>query len=274
MKIVCLVENTQGQSSCGVEHGLSYYIETEKHKILMDAGDTDLVLKNAELLGVDLAAVDIAFLSHGHHDHGGGLRYFAQVNSTAKIYMQSSAAGQYFSDELGNVFKYIALPEEVKALPQIEYVDGSVKIDDELEIMAGIGLAHPLPSGCLRQKMIEGGEYVQDDFRHEQCLVVTQNGKYFLFSGCAHHGILNIMERFREVYGKDPDYVFSGMHMMKQAGYDEADIANIEETSRSLQMTDTVYYTGHCTSIAGFEIMQGVMGDQIRYMHCGDTLTF
>ena len=272
MKVICLVENTTNCPGCGAEHGLSYYIETEKHKVLMDAGDTDLVLKNAEVLGVDLGAVDIAFLSHGHHDHGGGIPYFVSVNDHAKIYMQRSAAGQYFSDELGNVFKYIGLAEETKKLPQIEYVDGSLKIDDELEILAGIGLARPMPAGCLRQRMLMDGKYLQDDFRHEQCLVITQGDQRYMFSGCAHHGILNIMDRYREVYGGDPVYVFSGMHMMKQSGYDEADRKNIAATAKELQKTAAVYYTGHCTSIPGFEIMQSVMGDQIRYMHAGDIL--
>ena len=38
MRIINLVENTEGTSGCGVEHGLCFYIETEKHKLLMDTG--------------------------------------------------------------------------------------------------------------------------------------------------------------------------------------------------------------------------------------------
>ncbi len=57
MRIVTLVENSCGNENCIAEHGLSIYIETEKHKLLLDTGQTDAVVRNAEALGVDLIAV-------------------------------------------------------------------------------------------------------------------------------------------------------------------------------------------------------------------------
>ena len=79
MKIVNLIENTEGCSGCASEHGLSFYIETVKHKLLVDTGATDTFIRNAEILGVDLAAVDTVILSHGHYDHGGGLPAFVKI---------------------------------------------------------------------------------------------------------------------------------------------------------------------------------------------------
>ena len=67
MKITALVENTvSGQlaGTLGREHGLSLYIEALGHKILFDMGQTDLFARNAAALGADLAAVDLAVLSH------------------------------------------------------------------------------------------------------------------------------------------------------------------------------------------------------------------
>ena len=58
MKIITLVENTVENEKCIAEHGLSIYIETEKHKLLLDTGQTDAVVKNAEVLNIDLSAVD------------------------------------------------------------------------------------------------------------------------------------------------------------------------------------------------------------------------
>ena len=77
------------------EHGLSFYIETKKHKLLVDAGATNAFLENAGRLGVDLRLVDTMILSHGHYDHAGGILGFVQVNPTAKILMQSHAGGAY-----------------------------------------------------------------------------------------------------------------------------------------------------------------------------------
>ena len=87
MKIITLVENTVGNESCIAEHGLSVYIETEKHRLLLDTGQTDAVVTNAETLGIDLTAVDTVILSHGHYDHSGGILPFSEFNHTAQIIM-------------------------------------------------------------------------------------------------------------------------------------------------------------------------------------------
>ena len=73
MKIINLIENTPGIPNCGYEHGLSFYIETKNHRLLVDSGATDLFLWNAKTLGIDLTKVDTMILSHGHYDHGGGI---------------------------------------------------------------------------------------------------------------------------------------------------------------------------------------------------------
>lgn len=86
MKITVLCVNTKSSDELVCEHGLSLYIETAKHCILFDMGQTDAYLVNAEKLGVDVSKVDIAFLSHGHYDHGGGLQAFLNVNAR-QMYM-------------------------------------------------------------------------------------------------------------------------------------------------------------------------------------------
>ena len=86
MKIWTLVENTSINENIKNEHGLSFYIETKNHKILFDFGQSDIFVENAEQMGIDLSCVDIAILSHGHYDHGGGIKKFLQINSNAKIY--------------------------------------------------------------------------------------------------------------------------------------------------------------------------------------------
>ena len=85
MRILNLIEDTPGKEGCLFEHGLSFYVETEKHKLLVDTGATDAFLKNAKVLGVNPQEIDTVILSHGHYDHGGGLLAFADVNDKALI---------------------------------------------------------------------------------------------------------------------------------------------------------------------------------------------
>jgi 7,8-dihydropterin-6-yl-methyl-4-(beta-D-ribofuranosyl)aminobenzene 5'-phosphate synthase len=80
MIIKALAENTSVREDLGCEHGLSLYIETTAHKILFDTGTGELFAKNARLMEVDLRQVDIAFISHGHYDHGGGPKTFLSLN--------------------------------------------------------------------------------------------------------------------------------------------------------------------------------------------------
>ncbi len=81
-KITTLVENTVAQGSKYLigEHGLSFYIETQSHKILFDTGQNLAISNNAQVLGIDLSRIDTVILSHGHYDHTGGLKSLLECN--------------------------------------------------------------------------------------------------------------------------------------------------------------------------------------------------
>ena len=295
MRIINLVENTEGASGCGVEHGLCFYIETEKHKLLMDTGQTGLLLENAEKLGIDLTKVDTVVLSHGHYDHGGGILPFAKINPTAKIYVPEKAFGEYYSMNKDGEPHYIGLAKEIQELPQVVKVsakasleakpetkpeaseeakaaDGIYRIDDELALFSGIGSEHVIPSTNQRLKKKTEDGFVQDDFAHEQCLVISEGVKKVLLSGCAHHGILNIMDRYCELFGEEPDFVISGFHMMKKHNYSDEDINMIIDTALALRQYKTVFYTGQCTGVEPYNAMKKLMGDQLHYVHSGDEI--
>ena len=85
MRIINLVENELGNSGCEAAHGLSFYVETENHKLLFDSSPSEIVIRNAQKLGVDLPAVDTVILSHGHYDHSGGILAFADLLREAAV---------------------------------------------------------------------------------------------------------------------------------------------------------------------------------------------
>lgn len=289
MYIRNLVENTEGNALCGCEHGLSFYIETQRHKLLMDTGASDLFMRNAQALGIDLTAVDTVILSHGHYDHGGGIMPFSEINSGARIYLQTSAFGDYCSLHREGE-RYIGLSPQIRDLKQIVPVGrqvsqdmaagsssedpGVLEIDDELTLFWNIGNTHPVPDGNKSLKIRTPGSLVQDDFRHEQCLVIRQDGRTVLLSGCAHHGILNILDRFRALFGCSPDAVISGFHMMRRHGYSKSDIRTIEETAAALKDYPAQFFTCHCTGTEPYEMMRRIMGGQLRYVHCGEEVSF
>ncbi len=275
MKITSLIENTAGAEGCVPLHGLSLYIETERHRVLMDFGPSDDTLRNAERLGVDLRGVDVAVLSHGHYDHSGGLLAFAEMNPKAPIYMQRSAVGEnYAYDGPEKRHRYIGIDRRIAELPQVRLLDGDCWIDDELELFTVKSRRFPLPSTNKRILRKVGDGFVQDDFSHEQCLCVRSGGRSALLSGCAHSGILNVMDAFAEKFGgaRLPDVVVSGFHLMRRTGYAEGDFREQVEIANRLMELPCRFCTCHCTGVEPFERMKAIMGDRLSYLRTGESI--
>lgn len=273
MKIINLIENTEGRSSCAYAHGLSFYVETEKHKLLLDLGPSAETLRNADALGIDLSAVDTVVLSHGHYDHSGGIIPFTRVNDKALIYMQESAVDDYYADdgkEARPRFRYIGIDKAIARLPQVRFIHGDKVIDDELELFVIRDRSHVLPSTNSNLLVLSKDEYQKDDFGHEHCLVIRQDSKSILMSGCAHNGILSILDAYMYKYGQAPDLVVSGFHLMKKTDYSDSEINEIKAIAKELKNYPTRFVTCHCTGIAAFDVMKEIMGDNLDYVHSGE----
>lgn len=271
MKIINLIENTEGAAKCQTEHGLSFYIETFGHKLLVDTGASDAFISNAEILGVDLEQVDTVFLSHGHYDHAGGILAFLEKNEKAKIYLHQMAGKAYYH-KTDTREDYIGIDLRILESPQVELVDGNTRMDDALFLFSGVSERKLWPSGNLELKVKKGEGFVQDEFLHEQYLVIEEDGKKVLVSGCAHNGILNILQEYHNLYGEAPDVVISGFHMQKKNGYSEEDFSVIKGIAEELKTNypETKFYTGHCTGEIPYQIMKEIMGEQLDYVHSGD----
>ena len=276
MRIINLIENTEGKSGCVYEHGLSFYIETQDHKALLDLGQTDNSLRNAETLGVDLKAVDTVVLSHGHYDHSGGIMSFNAINNRAVIYMQRSAGGEYYADDgkmaAGERYRFIGIDKAILTLPQVRLLQGDHVIDDELELFTIKNRTHMLPFTNKRLLIKSEDGFVSDDFVHEHFLVVKDKGVTVLMSGCAHNGILSILDAYKEKYGKHPDIVVSGFHLMVKREYREDELREVKAIAEELSSYPTRFYTCHCTGLPAFEEMKKIMGDQLDYVHSGDEI--
>ena len=273
MRILNLVENEPGDSGCEAAHGLSFYVETENHKLLFDSSPSDVVIRNAQKLGVDLTIVDTVILSHGHYDHSGGILPFVELNPRAKIYMQQNAGGEYYAfdgEEQG--FRYIGIDKKILLLPQVQLLKGDTKLDDELQVFTVDQRAYPLPSTNKRLRELCNGQYIQDEFHHEQNLLLTTDGKKILFCGCAHNGILNVMETLERKFGLAslPDLVIGGFHLMKRTEFSEADIVEVTEIANRLRAYKAHFATCHCTGLPVFNQMKEIMGEQLSYVRSGD----
>ena len=272
MRIICLIENTKGTNDCSYAHGLSFYIETAKHRILLDLGPSGETVENAQKLDIDLRSIDTVILSHGHYDHSGGIIPFSKINDKAAIYIQKPAVGEFYSDD-GDKYRYIGIDKEIPTLQQVRFIEGDYVVDEELSLFVMDERQGDVPSTNISLKEKKDGSYVQDDFRHEQFLILKDDDRKIIFSGCAHNGVLNILKEYKRKTGTEPDAVISGFHLMKNTDYSDDELREIISTAEKLKQYHTMFYTCHCTGMPAYQIMKNIMGDQLEYVHSGDEVT-
>lgn len=271
MIIKALVENTTILDELKPEHGLSLYIETHKHKLLFDMGAGSLFAENAKKMSVDLSEVDIAVISHGHYDHGGGLKTFMNVNSKAKIYLNRKAFDKHYTDRPSGKKVFIGLDDQL-IQDRIIFVGDYLNIDDELELFSNVRNTRFSPSGNQDLLVESGAMLVQDDFAHEQNLIIKEDSKTLLVMGCAHNGVVNIMDFFQKLKNGFPGTIIGGFHLYNRSRNKAEDPAIVIQIGEYLKNTGTMCYTCHCTGIEPYNNLKEIMGGKIDYLATGSQL--
>lgn len=232
VSVTTLIENTLGEHlQLHAEHGLSFYVEAGERKFIFDTGSSNLFLKNAELLGIDLKVVDSVFISHGHYDHSGGYNDFRAFRGAegSELFVRPGFFDKKYGIKnnsvqfLGNAFTR----EEIEA----EGVKVNVLTDNVVEVFPNVFSISGFERNCEIEKvnprfMIERGEEREiDDFSDEQSIVIRSLKGLVVLVGCSHPGIINILETVKKNFDEKIYAVIGGTHLV------EADDARLEYTT-------------------------------------------
>lgn len=261
MKLTVLTENTACRSDLEAVHGLSMLLETGNTRILLDVGPGEEFARNAGLLGIDLSTVDLCVISHGHDDHGGGLGRFLRENDHAPVYLAEGAFDRHFAGA-----EEIGLDMALQTHPQVQLA-GPL-----LELPGGVTLFSKVPGDTLVPVANSGllDEQGPDPFLHEQDMLIVEGDKLYLFGGCAHRGIVNILERAKELVGRYPDVVVSGLHLAAGGtGRCMADEGYLDELSACLLKTGAMFYSCHCTGPVALHALQTRMPGRLEAISAG-----
>lgn len=279
MKVIALIENTcsPGNDGLTAEHGLSLHIEHAGKRLLFDTGASGAFADNAERLGVNLAAVDLAVLSHHHYDHGGGLRRFLEINSRAPVYLRGPAVRDYHFRLLW-MERYVGLDQALlrENADRFHLVTERTAIAPGATLLTEINRRYPEPRGNRSLYVTRDGERVRDDFGHELVLVLGEPAGLAVFTGCSHHGILNMIAAVTQSFpGADIAAVFGGFHLVALPPFNfmsgsRREVRGIAQELLGFPVQRV--YTGHCTGTHAFRALKSVLGERLDYIATGRTV--
>jgi len=252
IKITVLVENAAGGRGLYGEHGLSYLIEAGGQKVLLDAGQSDLVVKNALAMGVDLSNLDSIILSHGHYDHTGGFdAVLDQLAGEVKIYLHPAALDPKYklttdreSVDIGTSDKAIESIKTARNISRCKWTQAPTRI---AEVLTATGYVR-------RRNDFEdtGGAFYADADCKEKDFIADDQSLFFNSSdgvvvvlGCCHAGIVNTLDYIAELAGSDKIYaVIGGMHLLR------AKDDRLEKTMEAFKKYDVqMIVPAHCTGM-------------------------
>lgn len=247
-RITCLVEDKPSHTLMG-EHGLSLYIEGERD-ILFDTGQSSLFAENASILGLELGGADAAIISHGHYDHGGGLRHFMGINDSAEVFMGEGAFRRRYAVE-DSVKRFIGIPE-VKS-ERINFVGETLPLGDGYTLLKDFGGRFGRPAGNRTLFMKTGSGLVPDSFQDEIVLVIESGREVHIITGCSHSGILNIIEAASQLFpDRSIGVLAGGFHL-------SGDVSGVARGLAEFKVREI--YTGHCTSEGALHELDDILGN-------------
>ncbi len=217
--ITTLVEDTVLGTGLSCEHGLSFWIGYGDRRVLFDAGQTDLLLKNAKKLGVDLGKTNAVILSHGHYDHTGGLVVVLDGAPEALVYTHPAALEPKFSCK-GAEARAIGMPDSVKEILHSHAEKNRVLwTEAPVEVMPGLFVTGPIPRNTDFEDV--GGAFYVDENCEQADTLPDDQAAFFdtprglvVLLGCSHAGVVNTLNYIMTISGnKHIDSVVGGMHL-------------------------------------------------------------
>ncbi|RKY11174.1 MAG: MBL fold metallo-hydrolase [Planctomycetota bacterium] len=216
IRITTLVENTASDPQLLTEHGLSFWIEYADKRVLFDTGQSDMLIRNAKTLGINLAEANAIVLSHGHYDHTGGLAVVLDIAAKAKLYLHLAAIGPKFSRK-GLKERSICMPDSAKKAIRDREV---IWTKTPTKIFHGVTVTSQVPR-VNKFEDVGGAFFLDQNGRKpdglldDQALFIESPKGLIIVLGCAHAGVVNTLHRIADLSRRKNFYaVMGGMHLL------------------------------------------------------------
>lgn len=285
MKITVVVDNcvpTLAKVAFRGEHGLSVLIETGANRILFDTGQSDLVVRNLGLLGVHPKDLDAIVLSHGHYDHTGGLpAILAMAGKRLPVFSHPDIFKPRFS-VTGSNCRYVGVPFNKEYLTRLGADFRSV--EEPLELVPNLWISGPIPretsyeDGDARLVVPEEGcecdcnepatGFQKDSLIDDMAIFIRCSKGFLLLGGCAHSGIINMVNHGLKVTGSIKVHgILGGTHLGPTSDSQQS------ATISALEWFNPDFIaSNHCTGFAVMAKLAQVFGPQFIPAFCGTVI--
>jgi 7,8-dihydropterin-6-yl-methyl-4-(beta-D-ribofuranosyl)aminobenzene 5'-phosphate synthase len=228
-RLTIVFNNIHYVSNLRTGWGFACFVEGFRHTLLFDTGsDGDILLSNMKGLGIDPGAISTIFLSHIHADHCAGLERFLHQNHEVTIYLPESFPASLIQgiQDLGVRVKTVNKP--VQLFPMVHSTG-------------------------------EMGEWIR-----EQSLVLETPKGLVIITGCAHPGIVNIVQKVKTIFKKDIYMVVGGFHL---AGTSAERVQEVIQKLKGLGVEKVA--PSHCTGGQAIRLFKESWGANFVEGGCG-----
>lgn len=245
MKLRVLVDNnTYIDNYYLAEPAVSYYIEDEDEKILFDTGYSDVCIKNAKAMNININELSKIVISHGHNDHTGGLKYlFENINNKdVELIAHPEALNKKTCDN-----EYIGTSmskEQLEKVCKLKLTDEPLNISENIVFLGEIPQINDFETREKIGKCDYKGTTMDDTVRDDTAIVYKSEKGLFIITGCSHSGICNIIEYAKKICNENRILgIIGGFHLFECNKRIEKTVEYLKENSIEL------LYPCHCVSL-------------------------
>lgn len=279
-RITVICENrASGAMGITGEHGFAALIERGDRKILVDTGQGMTLKSNAQVLGIDLKKVDTVVLSHGHFDHTGGLPQVLFPPRGLRVIAHPDVFDKKYAEAktpLGTTRAFIGIKFQREFLEttlgacfdfQTEYSEIAPGVFFSGQVPRTTDFEHPDTHLLVK----EGEGFIVDPLLDDISLLIETAKGPVIVTGCAHAGIVNVMNHFKQQSGHDTFHaVIGGTHL----GF----MGLGEQLDKSLDAFDQLKLdliaVSHCTGNEPAAICYNRFKDRFAFANAGWSAVF
>lgn len=286
MNVNILTENTVYKREFLGEHGLSILLETGGKRYLFDMGQSDVFLRNAGKMKIDLEGLDGIILSHGHYDHCGGMLYWARKQEASgnrklevPIYINKKAFDKKYSQHpVTGKMLFGGIHEEAEAWMQekgklVFPEEGCAAVAENVYLLSQIPYVtdfESVPARFWKEVHSPMENHLEADrMEDEQMLVIREEQGLCVFTGCAHPGIVNCLLYVQSCFPEEHIHsLVAGMHLKG------CPLLQLQKTVQFLQGLEIdVVVPLHCTGMIAIAAIKEALGERCVLAEVGKKIT-